>query len=362
MLQALKGVFSADLSRSVITTAICSGVMYRMYASWNAPCALKIKRIESIPTFPALNWPPPRRFPNMATLFNEGDFKPSMNDPKEHENRALRSEKLHFLQNWIENQLPMTFTRGLFNTVDMFGPDTVLEFERYGAPPLLLRGPAQANLAFAVFRTYFALISKSRRIELLGACVDDENWCVEAHFRIVLLSSPSREDRTLPPNKLVKVLESKAIWIDFRAYFYLNRTGDLKHVRITRMNRQQRLEFAWSFSKTRMRDRFLPEQGLFTPAPPLIVFAKGLDEIDFQLRLILSELESRFEDGSNVDLQFDEEKFQDYVFYILNAAEMRKKASMKQESSSPTHPVQIPFRNACFIILGLSSLCTQSVA
>lgn len=75
----------------------------------------------------------------MITLFNEGESKPSMNNPKEHGDYALRSEKLYFLQNWIENQLPMTFTRRLFNTVDMFGPDTILEFERYDASPLFLK-------------------------------------------------------------------------------------------------------------------------------------------------------------------------------------------------------------------------------
>lgn len=72
------------------------------------------------------------------------------------------------------------------------------------------RGPAQANLAFALLRTYFFLISASRRVEVLTINVDDKNWTVEAHLRLILLPSPSREDRTLPANKLRKVLESKA--------------------------------------------------------------------------------------------------------------------------------------------------------
>nr|CUU98441.1 hypothetical transcript [Hymenolepis microstoma] len=204
-----RAAISSNLRRQIIATALCTGAAYRVYSTWNTSFINLTQRNVLPLALPVLACSHPKHPPLPASNF-EVETSPSIDDPNEREHHWRRVAKLDFLQNWIETQVPLVFTRGLLDTVDVLDSNTILEFERIGAPSVLLRSPAQANIAFAFLRTYFFLISASRRLEVLTIIVDDKNWAVETHIRLILLPSPSREDRTLPPHKLRKVLESKA--------------------------------------------------------------------------------------------------------------------------------------------------------
>ncbi|VUZ57420.1 unnamed protein product [Hymenolepis diminuta] len=361
MLQTLKSVFSSNLRRQIIATALCTGAVYRVYSTWNTPHVHLTQRNTSPLALPVLACSHPRRFPLPANSF-EDEIDPPVIDPDEREHYWRRVAKLDFLQNWIDEQVPLIFTRGLLDTVDVFDSNTTLEFERIGAPSVLLRGPAQANLAFALLRTYFFLISASRRIEVLTINVDDKNWTVDAHLRLILLPSPSREDRTLPANKLRKVLESKAKWVEFRVIFQLNRKGDIPLVKITRMN-QRDSHYEWSLSKTQMRRLFPAAQGLAIPLTTL--HSSKPDDIDLQLDFILSQLEALFKNGSpdDIDLYSSGKKCENYVYTVLYEADKKNKRRTSQKTKILTSNRQIVMPLiACPYILGFFSLFSQSFA
>lgn len=59
-------------------------------------------------------------------------------------------------------------------------------------------------------RSYFAAVSSGRRIDVLNIRVDQNAWTVESSFRVVLLPSPTREERGLPFDQLLQRLEPRA--------------------------------------------------------------------------------------------------------------------------------------------------------
>ncbi|VDN97696.1 unnamed protein product [Rodentolepis nana] len=360
MLQMFRTAFSSNLRRQIIATALCTGAAYRVYSTWNTSFINRTQKNVLPFVLPVIACSHPRRFPLMANSF-ETENDSSIDDPNENEHHWRRVAKLDFLQNWIEEQIPLTFTRGLLDTINILDSNTILEFERLGAPSLLLRSSAQANFAFALLRTYFFLISASRRIEVLNIIIDGKNWAVETHLRLVLLPSPSREDRTLPPHKLRKVLESKARWIEFRVIFHLNKKGDISLVKITRIN--QRDSHEWSLSRTQMR-RYVPVAQGF--AIPLITLDSSKpDDIDLQLDHILSHLEVLFKKGSpvDIDLYSSLKKWENYVCNVLYEASKRNNRQISSNAKTRTsdHQVVIPLLTAFPCISGFFSF-SQSVA
>ncbi|VDM33118.1 unnamed protein product [Hydatigera taeniaeformis] len=194
-----------------------------------------------------------------------------------------RAEKLIFIRKWIENDLPSVFSRGIFDTIDLFCPETVLEIERANCQPLFFRGSSQANCVLALARSYFVAVSSARKIEVLSVEVDHTRWQVEANFRVVLLPSPTREERHLPPDQLIHRLEARAKWLDFRVIFYINKKGDLTQVKITRMNRRRKNLFGLSIQKLRLANDIIPMT----------------TDSAFQLQDPLAKLESIFEEQSD---------------------------------------------------------------
>lgn len=138
MLQTLKSVFSSNLRRQIIATALCTGAVYRVYSTWNTPHVHLTQRSTFPLALPVLACSNPRRFPLPANSFEE-EIDPPVIDPDEREHYWRRVAKLDFLQNWIDEQVPLIFTRGLLDTVDVFDSNTTLEFERIGAPSVLLK-------------------------------------------------------------------------------------------------------------------------------------------------------------------------------------------------------------------------------
>lgn len=147
MLKALKGVVSPDkwlpfnyCRHSIITTFICSGAMYRMYASWNRQHPCSTIKVNSSISFPSLVCSLPTYTPSYVVYFGEDEERRStLADPNSRRDFESRSEKLFFLRKWIENDLPAVFSRGIFDKIDLFCPGTVLEIERANCRPLFFR-------------------------------------------------------------------------------------------------------------------------------------------------------------------------------------------------------------------------------
>ncbi|KAL5961549.1 hypothetical protein TSMEX_010701 [Taenia solium] len=328
MLKALRGVVSSDkrlslsyYRHSIITAFICSGAMYRMYASWNRqhPCsAIKVDSGISLPSLP--NYTPSREFES-------------------------RAEKLFFLRKWIENDLPAVFSRGIFDTIDLFCPETVLEIERANCRPLFFRGPSQANCVLALARSYFVAVSTARRIDVLNIEVDHTRWRVGAYFRVVLLPSPTREERQLPSNQLIQRLEARAKWLDFRAVFYINKKGDLTRVKITRVNRQRKNLLDLSIQKLRLANNIVP----------ITTDSTG---VALQLQELLSNLESIFKEQSEYGGPLLARFYLDSVESVGNATilEFTKLANLKAvlppTPSAPTRSLKIPILSGRPYVLG----------
>ncbi|KAL5111209.1 Leucine-rich repeat-containing protein 14 [Taenia crassiceps] len=207
-------------------------------------------------------------------------------DPNSRRDFESRAEKLILLRKWIENDLPAVFSRSIFDTIDLFRPGTVLEIERANCRPLFFKGSSQANCVLALARSYFVAVSAARRIEVLSAEVDHVRWRAEASFRVVLLPSPTREERQLPSNQVIQRLEARAKWLDFRAVFYINKKGDLSRVKITRMNRRRKNLLDLSIRKLRLADDIVP----------ITTDSTG---VALQLQELLSSLESTFKEQSD---------------------------------------------------------------
>uniref|UniRef100_A0A5K3EN13 PAP_RNA-bind domain-containing protein n=1 Tax=Mesocestoides corti TaxID=53468 RepID=A0A5K3EN13_MESCO len=275
MLRVLRSSFQIDTRlfvnirrRSLITTCLCSGFIYRMYTSWNRnkpPSSLNAVFATSLPSdLSATTICIP---PGIVFIAEENGSEISHANAEKKE-AELRAEKLLSLQKWIENELPATFTRGLFDTLDLFRPETVLEVERTKGQSMFFRGSSRANCFLALVRAYFAAVSSGRRIELLNVSVDHSHWHVEASFRVVLLPPPSRVERDLPIPQLIQRLETRAKWHDFRAIFYVSKLGDLTLVKITRLNPPQKRLFGLSLQKMRLVSSIVPAINTITSGLP----------------------------------------------------------------------------------------------
>nr|CDS15970.1 hypothetical protein EgrG_000838100 [Echinococcus granulosus] len=353
MLKALKEAVSPNkrlsfnfCRHSIITTFICSGAAYRMYASWNRqqPCStIKVDSSVSLPSLPCLL---PTYTPSYVVFFGENnEYRSTLADPNSRREFESRASKLIFLRKWIENDLPLVFSRGIFDTIDLFCPETVLEIERANCRPLFFRGSSQANCVLALVRSYFAAISTSRRIEVLNVEVDHDHWRVEASFRVVLLPSPTKEERHLPSKQLIQRLEARAKWLDFRAVFYVNKKGELTQVKITRVNRRRKSLLELSIQKLRLANNIVP----------MTADSTG---VILQLQDLLSNLESIFEKQSDCGgVLLD-------IFYIYSmenvgdttTLQFVKLANLKAVSSLrspiPTHSPRIPILSGRPYILG----------
>uniref|UniRef100_A0A0X3P0L7 Uncharacterized protein n=1 Tax=Schistocephalus solidus TaxID=70667 RepID=A0A0X3P0L7_SCHSO len=205
---------SAIRRSSLFFSFLCSGVAYRAYCS---SCSRSgdgghdalLPFTQS--TTATLFLQHQRHFPAFGPLTVFFADNGSADRSKSAQDDSKRLDKLFALHHWVETQLPYLFNRRLFDsTGEIFDPDTVLEVERPNGSIIRFRGRPRANTFLAAVRSYFAATSSQRRIDLLGLHTDPKVGEIEAHFRVILLPSPTSSDRLLPHDQLAFRLEQKA--------------------------------------------------------------------------------------------------------------------------------------------------------
>ncbi|VDN08641.1 unnamed protein product [Dibothriocephalus latus] len=198
--------------RSLFVSFLCSGVAYRAYCSHSSDggghdALLPFAQSTTV----TLLLQQHHHFPTCGQLAVFFADNGSPNASKSGQEDSKRLDKLFALHHWVETQLPYLFNRGLFDsTSEIFDPDTVLEVERSNGSVTRFRGRPRANIFLAAVRSYFAATSSQRRIDLLGVHADPKVGELEAHFRVVLLPSPTSSELMLPHDQLALRLEKKA--------------------------------------------------------------------------------------------------------------------------------------------------------
>lgn len=157
MLRALRISLRADKCplpnlrcSSLITAGLFSGFIYRAYVSCNQPrpaCQLGLLPPPHLlsalrPFLPrSSHLPAAHRFtlPLNVLFADEDSPHPSPEEVKALKEAQVRLDRLIAIQQWIENELPSVFFRGLFSSLDIFQPATVLEIERPNGKWMLFR-------------------------------------------------------------------------------------------------------------------------------------------------------------------------------------------------------------------------------
>ncbi|BHF61173.1 hypothetical protein SprV_0100414500 [Sparganum proliferum] len=248
--------------RSLFFSFLCSGVAYRAYSrsrsvSGDGDHETLLPFAQS--TTATLLLQTQRHLPALGQLTVFFADNRSPDSTKSGQGDSKRLDRLFALHHWVETQLPYLFNRRLFDsTGELFDPDTVLEVERSNGSVTRFRGRPRANIFLAAVRSYFAATSYQRRIDLLGVHADPKVGEIEAHFRVVLLPSPTSSDRLLPHDQLALRLEQKAKWHDFRAIFCLSKSGVLTTVRLTQLTPPQKPSISLTLQRLRLIRNFVP--------------------------------------------------------------------------------------------------------
>nr|VZH99331.1 unnamed protein product [Spirometra erinaceieuropaei] len=235
--------------RSLFFSFLCSGVAYRAYSrsrslSGDGDHETLLPFAQS--TTAALLLQTQCHLPVLGQLTVFFADNRSPDSTKSGQGDSKRLDRLFALHHWVETQLPYLFNRRLFDSIgELFDPDTVLEVER-------------SNGSVTRFRSYFAATSYQRRIDLLGVHTDPKVGEIEAHFRVVLLPSPTSSDRLLPHDQLALRLEQKAKWHDFRAIFSLSKSGVLTTVRLTQLTPPQKPSISLTLQRLRLIRNIVP--------------------------------------------------------------------------------------------------------
>ncbi|KAL7063649.1 hypothetical protein AAHC03_0366 [Spirometra sp. Aus1] len=248
--------------RSLFFSFLCSGVAYRAYSrsrslSGDGDHETLLPFAQS--TTAALLLQTQCHLPVLGQLTVFFADNRSPDSTKSGQGDSKRLDRLFALHHWVETQLPYLFNRRLFDSIgELFDPDTVLEVERSNGSVTRFRGRPRANIFLAAVRSYFAATSYQRRIDLLGVHTDPKVGEIEAHFRVVLLPSPTSSDRLLPHDQLALRLEQKAKWHDFRAIFCLSKSGVLTTVRLTQLTPPQKPSISLTLQRLRLIRNIVP--------------------------------------------------------------------------------------------------------
>ena len=147
LLKALKGVFSLDKrlslnlrNHSLIAAFVCSGAAYRVYSSWDQHYLCSIAKTDLLsPVGSTLSLLKNRIPSHFVCFYKNTDFDSAASDLKSGKESETRLEKMLLIRKWVVDELPTIFSRRIFNTVDLFCPETVLEIERNNSHSLYFR-------------------------------------------------------------------------------------------------------------------------------------------------------------------------------------------------------------------------------
>ena len=144
LLKALKGVFAVDKriplnlrNHSLIAAFVCSGAAYRLHSNSDLKLNYSVVKVDptvyASSTFYSLI---KNISPHGICSCKNNELESDSSSDRESESRF---EKMLFIRNWIIDELPAIFSKGIFNTVDLFCPETVLEIERSNCQTLYFR-------------------------------------------------------------------------------------------------------------------------------------------------------------------------------------------------------------------------------
>lgn len=130
--------------RSLIASCFCTGLAYRAYVVASTAGQGKHTYIfataPQTPAVSSLSLPVHCCSHVCTALVSKGEWRAVDGDQGTGDKEAeARLRRLLDLRKWLENDLPETFSKGLFNSTDsnLFLPETVLEIERSCASPSL---------------------------------------------------------------------------------------------------------------------------------------------------------------------------------------------------------------------------------
>ncbi|CAH8839548.1 unnamed protein product [Trichobilharzia szidati] len=211
----------------ILLGCLSSGILYHNYVSQSRPSSITLienKHIQKATVHPI--------FEDLILLFSD-DKNYASNKPS----NEAKMDRLVKLNQEIEDELPLFFEKGFFDEVpkNLLDPDTVVYYQRKNGSVHQLKGRSWIRTLVVASRAYFSARSYDRRLELTSILSDTEKWEVEVCFRIVLLPAPSKEESSLPPEKLIERLEQRAQWHNFRATFHLSDSGKINAIRLTQI-------------------------------------------------------------------------------------------------------------------------------
>ncbi|TPP64407.1 hypothetical protein FGIG_06235 [Fasciola gigantica] len=229
----------------VLLACLSSGLLYRSYVTLSQPAIYRKQQTLSV-------FLPHSR--GQFALYSDGQSGPqnTASSPK--------IQRLGKLKQAIEEQIPQFFEQSFFQfPSDLVDPNTVLQVERKNGKVYQIRNQSCLSFSVTAVRLFYLSRSAYRRVELLSMLSDMDKGRLDVSFRIVLLPSPSLRDSRLSKEMLLRKLEQRAKWHEFRATFHVSDAGEVSKILITKfMPPQKPMEALKNLRQLAMLNRLSP--------------------------------------------------------------------------------------------------------